>query len=330
MQTPVETIASRLSREMESWKAIEIQVQHRLTDTVRTTSKGEAYSGNIEEHYIETATGQRLIQSTVGNPDGEPRRDASFSDGSRFVDITYKPGEGSDQQQYKINTSFGNEANSMLSRRPQPLSYLYLEHKPLHEQLPKSKPLGSETHLGREGELFLFSGVTWFRQPVDLVYLLDRETGLPLKVTCYASAEARENSDPLWTWEADTFDQVGDHHFPLQSTELAFVPGQADPRMTRTLTVKECAFDKSYPKTLFQPAIQPGASVWDVVNNKNWVQRGAAPTPAVAPTSVTLAPDPSTSIAATPPADRTTALSYTVIGLGMAALLVAIILWRRR
>jgi hypothetical protein len=254
MQTPAETIASRLSREMESWKAIEIQVQHHLTDIGRTTSKGKTYSTNIEEHYIETAAGQRLAERTVGDPDGEARRDASFSDGSRFVDITYKPGEGSDQRQYKINTSFGGEANSMHSRRPLPLSYLYLEHKPLHEQLSKAKHLGSETHFNREGELFLFTGVTWTKQPVDLLYLLDRATGIPLKLACYASAEAREKNDPLWTWEADTFDQVGDHYFPLQSTELAFAPGQSDPRMTRTLNVEECAFDKSYPKTLFQPA----------------------------------------------------------------------------
>jgi hypothetical protein len=131
-------------------------------------------------------------------------------------------------------------------------------------------------------ERILLSHVKWAKDPVDIVYSLDRATGIPLSVSCHTTQDSPVPDRKLWTWEADTFDEVGAHRFPLKSTEVTFVRdvsgGAASPAIlsTRKLIVEEITFDKEFAKSTFKPVPTPGTTVWDQVAKKTYVVPGGA------------------------------------------------------
>jgi hypothetical protein len=272
-----EDAAKNLAWEVESWKSIELKVRHDYSLQANSERGDHAATSTLIQHYIQTAKGERLAELLTLVPGTQNRAYASYTDGKSCVDITFEADFNSPQKQFVYKKVFADEGRSVTSQIPPPLRYFFLEQKPLHEQLIKGSSLGLVRMLGRDCERILLPHVKWTRIPVDIVYCLDKETGIPLSVSCYPDQDSLARSQPIWTWEAVTFDTVGTHRFPLKSTEVTFVRGKSDGapsatvHSTRNLTVEEIAFDKDFEKSTFKPVPAPGVTVWDQVAQKTYM-----------------------------------------------------------
>jgi hypothetical protein len=325
MATPVETAASRLSWEIDSWTAIELHLHVEYTDYENKTN---IYTNIIDNTYIETALGQRLLESCSRPHNGAEKLSISYSDGTRCADVTHRGGKGSVQTQVILKRAFFNEDRSAGNGRPVPLKNYYLERLPLHKTLlRKASHVGADRHLGRESDTFLFAGVSWSRAPVDLVYCLDHETGVPLEIRCYEGADARRRDLPSWVWDAESLEVVDGHHFPMNSATVAYHAGTSEKQASWRMQVTELRYNQEYPKSLFWPVIQPGAMVWDRLAGKNY----QVPLPKDAALAKqeegVAAAEP---IRARPPDGVTTVISTAGFGLGLALLMIGLVTWWRR
>jgi len=195
MSNPARELAGRLSSDMETWGTIELRTHTTRLDFSRDP-KG-APGVPVDEHYIETGAGQRLFEASLPLEDGSMKTYTEYADGNRFANAIYEEeGGGQKQKQVQIKSDFYGEAKIGGSARPYPLVFFYLQKEPLHQSLDKATHLGSDRHLDRDCERFLFTGVKWRYTKVDMMFCLDRSTAVPLEVTTYRDAAAREAEEP--------------------------------------------------------------------------------------------------------------------------------------
>jgi hypothetical protein len=325
MATPVETAAFRLSWEIESWYAIELHMYIEYTDYADKTNP---YTNVIDNKYIETGLGQRLLERCSHPHNGAEKLSISYSDGTRCADVAYRGGKGSAQTQVILKQSFFTEDRSAGDGRPVPLKNYYLERLPLHNMLlRKASHVGADRHLGRESDIFLFAGVLWAREPVDLVYCLDHETGAPLEIRCYDGPDARRRDLPSWVWDAESFEVVDGHHFPMYSLTVAYRAGTSEKQASWRWHVTQLRYNQEYPKSLFWPVIQPGAMVWDRLAQKNY----QVPLPKDAALTKEREGVPvAEPIQARPPEGGMMVISTAGFGLGIAFVMIGLVTWWRR
>ncbi|MEO6807667.1 MAG: hypothetical protein ABI353_00955 [Isosphaeraceae bacterium] len=313
-------MADKLAWFTESWSSVELRVH---IDQTHYDGQGR---GEGDEHYIETARGQRLYErSWPGVESGATDRTAEYADGTRFAEANWKGGR---QLNAIYKTAFFNEDTAANGFRPAPLVFLYLHHQPLAKALPKAESLGQDRHLGRDCEILLLKGVTWSFRPVDMVYHLDRETALPLEVRCFDAGADRANDTPQWYWEARSFDRLGDgRYWPMRSADFIYGPtkgGGTKLYTSREIRVESILFNKTYSASSFRPPEEPGASVLDP-HNKQYVVPGGKPLTKADLTVSGVAPAP-----ATPPTPWTTTASTAGLIFGLALLVVGLIVWWRQ
>ncbi len=140
---------------------------------------------------------------------------------------------------------------------------------------------------GRACDVVRFKAVGPAEIRNDLVYSLDSETGVPLKIVCYASPELRKAGRPVWAWEADKLEPLGGRHVVTESTWSRFVmkdsePGDA-PKVdyTQRHLVETCEFDGAIATSTFWPAFPPGVRVEDTINHKSYREPGGTTAPVV-------------------------------------------------
>lgn len=318
MRDVLAEIADRLAHAMESWRSIEVKERR---DRVEHESGAKSA---VTDHYTETALGQRRYDFFVPGAEGKASHSYNdYADGRRFGREVIEDGR---QKMVEFRRAFGLEDQGGRSTRGATLSYLYLDHKPLHEVIREGQSLGQSRRLGRECEVVLLTGKKFAFKPVDLIYELDRETGFPLAIRSYATETGRQADRPEWTWEATSLERVGQLlSWPMKSVQVSFKPsqeGKPQPLFTQTITVESLKFDQDYPESLFWPTLQPGATVWDKIEGKHWVVPGEA-APAKEATQVLSVP-------ATPP--KTWAATAPAAGLSLGVLLIGVggLMWWRR
>ena len=336
MPTDPATLASRLGREMGSWKSIDLRLE--IEHTNITGHGREVYAEAVyREHYIETMIGQRLDES-FAIPKGEQAQlDKSYCDGTRCATESFSPGDEPRQAHIQIQRAFLMEEQFEGSGRPSPLLAFYAGDVPLGKMLPRAVAMGRVRHLGRDCESYALPDFVWGGEPTPLTIWIDREAAIPVKVIHYGNPEAFKANKPSLIWEAESIDQVEGHWFPLRSTDLMlarsfqkYAPvafAKYDPEtviVTRKIAVKELHFNRDYPASMFWPVPQAGTSVYNAITGKHVASRqdGKA-------ISEPKKPSESYTGTAVPPSDWTPALSWVGIGLGTALLAAAVLLKRR-
>lgn len=275
----------RLTALVDSWVSLDFQVEHHLLDPTRSGPNGSPpYRTQIDQHYIATAAGQRYLQLISRDPGKQDHIYTSYCDGEKCYNITQAGSTDAPQKQYLIKRDFSDEDRSLTSAIPPPFRYLYLEQQPLGVKLNIAQLTGEDRIIGRDCDVFTLSGVRWTQNPVLLVYVIDRETGWPLRVTCFGSEADQAADRAIWDWEVEEIELAGTHTAPVASRELLHIrslnadDGKPPREVVREIKVTSCEFDKGFAPEFFHPVIQPGASVWDQIEEKNWVEPGAVGT----------------------------------------------------
>jgi len=315
MESPAVRVANQLAWELESRTSIELKVRTEiLCDDPEWKPKDFT---QYEEHYIETALGQRWCDTYLLKDGKIVGRSTAFSDGKRCAEVTYKDDHLDRQKFVVIKRTYPREEQADWMNRPAPINLLNVCREPLHVALPKAKSLGPDRVLDRDCDVFLFRGLRW-RVPQDHVYYLDRATSIPLKVESYRDEVARDNGQPLWVWTAESLDQVQHHFIALKSRHVS-----TKPLTTSIQHVESVVFNKEYPSSAFWPVLQPGVTVLDTISNKNYKVPGGDRSNSDAEQQFSTA----SPVQAVPPQDYGSVASAVSLGLGLAVFSVGIILW---
>lgn len=324
MPNAAESAAQKLAWEMESWKSIEIRFHEDFVNKDPARKPDEPRTFRSTDHYIETAAGQRVYDTRM-TTELEKGTGVSieYTDGSKCAQLLRTDEGGvAGQEQVTIKRSFYCE-NDGVTYRPDPLKYLYVGLKPLHEDLARAEHLGEGRRLDRPCDRFVFTQVNGKNDQRHLVYWLDRETGITLRFEYYDDAKLRSGGRPDHVWNAQSLDDVGGRHLVMRSQVLQLDPEGTDPQRVLVqydVITDEVVFDRDYPKSTFWPAVTKGTKVFDMIANKVIMpQRKPGPRATTATPIRAIDPDG-------------WGLSYSTVGLllGAAALLAGLLLWWRR
>jgi len=327
------SVVDALATNSASWQSVEMRVRQDFGTPDPELAKKTEYH-TAEDHYVETVVGQRLTEITYSEGKDVHYSSSSYSDGSRFADVEFDVDEPDHQQSVTIKRSFYMEGQSGKVDRPIPLLFLYVGRKPLLEALPSAKPLGASVHMGRPCEDYLFEKIAWMVTQ-DMIYSLDRQTGLPLHVISFPDAQGRSHDQPFWEWTAESLDQVGGFYLVKNSRQTDFdrrgVINPTAPHRTvlfdRKFQVQSVEFNKSFPAMTFWPKIQPGVSVMDTTTKKVYKEPG---TPLPSARRQGDQPTATVPLVATPPPAWTATGTTVVLGLSVTLVVLGIFLRFRR
>ena len=199
------------------------------------------------------------------------------------------------------------------------------------KSLPRAEHLGRERRLDRDCEVLLIKDVKWTYRPVDIVYHLDRETGLPLEVRCFNAGADRARDAAQWFWEAKSFDRVeGGRYWPMRSVNTVFYRDKAGVSQQLAISqiqVKSIHFNKEYAPSTFLPTEEPGTQVLDEVRDKRYIVPGVRKAVEAKANATVPASKP---VLATRPADWASTASSAGLILGLALIAVSAFTWWRR
>ena len=324
---PAELAATRLAHEMRSWQSIEIVTRSQLT-----LHAPESYMPPHSEAvktYIETSRSQRMADNLLTSPKAAIRQ-SGYCDGARCATVIYRPGPVQDS--VIIGRSFMNEGTSGSTEHPVPLAYFYVGKVPLYEAVTKGTHLGQGRVSDRPTEVFLFPRVKWGMVEQDLVYDLDKETSVPVRVRSYGrrfNRETFEGDTPNWDWTALTLDTVDGYHLPLRSSHVSHAraggKATAEKRSSSEIVVESVHFNKSFPASTFWPVVEPGVLVRDLIKKTT-----TTTAPAKEAQQGTSSPPAGTPVRAGQPDDSSSWGSTACLSLGVALLGAGVVSWWRK
>jgi hypothetical protein len=318
-----ESFILKLARETRSWKSIEILYRDDLINHVPIEQLGAGPNASSRNRYVETSSGNRLMEIKYYNGDTLIRRRESYFDGERGTNFLYKGLEGTPE--VRIEKGFMGEDRTGSTRRPGCLVYLRVGKVPIDEALAQAQPLGIGKVIGRDVDLFLFPRTRWGMIVQDLVYSLDRETALPLKVEAYRTEQDRERGVFGWSWTARRFEFVQGHPIVMESEVDSYTVEKAGkPRVlaqTNRQAVDSIEFDRDYPITTFRPAVSGQSKVIDSIQKK--ITQPSPPPPRQAE----IVEQP---IRADAARDWSSIASASAVVLGVALLVSGLVVWFRR
>lgn len=317
-------MTQRLAWELETRKSVEIEVVTKIIKR-RTGEKRPISFDSTDEHYIETAVGQRYCDDRLRLGDKVVGRSAHFGNGSRFANVTYYDQDTSLQKVVEYRRSYWKEETGSRKEIPGPIRFLYVGHEPLNKSLPKAEYLGKGKVIDRECEVFLFAKVPWL-VPQDQVYSLDAATGIPLKVESFQDRSAREQNQPMWVWTAESLDKVKGHYVTMKASQISY-GADHEPQLIWEQSVESVAFNRDYPATTFWPTPDPGVTLMDSTKGTITEAPGVKKAPPAAKSGTASTTTPAQAI---PPSDWTSYTSPVMLGLGVAILIGAVLIWWRR
>ncbi len=323
MDTPAEVAAKRLAWQAESIKSVEIRIHGDLTlhdAAMRSQQLGTAF----EEHYIETADGERFFDHRGLDGSTTTTRFTYFTDRKKCADVQYDSKNLEKQKQVTFKRQFGMEDRGDRKQLPDPLIFFYVGREPLHKALSHSQYLGETTVMDRRCDQFLFEKVRWM-VPQDQVFCLDQSTSVPLQVSAYRSGEDRQQERPLWVWKAGALESVQGHSIPMRGSLAEYQGKEHALLLTTSSTVESISFGKDYPASTFWPVLEPGTNVFDTINDKFYTVPGGVS----AKQSQEIATATQTN-EAVPPPDWSTIVPPVTLGLGCLVLFAAAVIWWRR
>jgi hypothetical protein len=304
----------------------------RLEVSISQSNRQIATSGGstpltLEEIYLETDRGDRYFDRKIILPDGSVTRNSSYCDGKRCANIEFSKEDPERQGAVGIGHDFMTESRIGFRDVPPPFRYYHVGLTPLHEALPHADRMGPERVMERSCENFHFKGVGPAGRQQSLVYSLDEETSVPLKIAAFSGPEQLRDQTPNWVWEATTLDPVSGRHFARSSKYASFRVRKdetglwvAKPDLSQTIHVKEIAFDNPIPHADFWPAFQPGVRVFDSIAKRSYEEPGG---PSLAQGTAKVANPIRVA------ADQGSWLPGIGVALSLAGLAAAFVLWRR-
>ena len=252
--------AKNLAREMQSWKSIELRTRESFTRQTEIPDPNGVPAGRLSYHYIEKATGERYFEEAFREPTETISR--YYCDGQKCADWWEPTPDYPQADRVRIKKEFGIEKRFQNHFCPVPLSKFYRGPLPLYKALEAAKWLGRETRLDRECDAFLLTRGDERR----LVYVLDRETSIPLTVRQYADDAAVTADQPSYIWNATSLETIEGHPFPMKSEMISY--SRSNPKTVdenREFIVESLKFNQEYPKTTFWPTIGPETRVTDAI-----------------------------------------------------------------
>jgi hypothetical protein len=215
--------------------------------------------------------------------------------------------------------------------RPEPIRFHYVGLTPLYEAIPGAERIGRSRVADRDCNVFLFRAVPGARSSQDLVYHLDDQTSVPLKVEAFANEARRRADKPSWAWEALTLDEVQGFHVPFKSKRRGYIVSDESPSREKSITdyaIDSVRFNQSFPTSTFWPTPEEGVVINDLIEKTLYDDTPGkeAPTseaPKAKATAVVERP------AASPA--PTSGASYVGAGVGLATAVLAVaIFWKVR
>lgn len=322
-------LSDLLSREMHSWKSIELRVQSRFTRNDADPKARPPTYDTFESHYIETALGQKRMETKQFLGGVLRRRSEAYLDGKKGADVVFGGAGFLKIVQAEVRREFPRlSASSEQAKAPDPLRNYHLGRDPLYAVLGRAEHLGADRMLDRPCELFYFARVK-LGVLVDQAFWLDAETGIPLRIATYLDCEGYKQGHAVSIWKAESFDRVNGHPFVMLSSVDSYSP--RDFALTRSTTheVTSLAFDKEYASTEFVPAFPSGTHVIDAIAQKEIVVESRKPAVS-APSQARISAPVAEVIQAVPPRSWSSDVGAASIALGFAALAAALVLWRRK
>jgi hypothetical protein len=333
--SPSELAIEKLTLELESRKSVELKL---LTSIKHERVNGASATGfsTLEEHYIETAAGQRF-HDFKGLISGKVTTHLQhYSDGAKAYDVMFSDTDLERQSAISVKRHYYMEDRGDRKSLPQPLLYLYVGRVPLHRALPKAQFLGTEKVIGRACDKFLFPAVPW-TVVQDQIFYLDQETAIPLKVEAFQDKQAREREKQagerglqFYEWTARSLDVVDGRPIPLKSVTISR-DRDGKPRMISEFSVESVIFDKDYPASMFAPTREAGVTIMDGLTGKtsrtpeSKASEKAGDQRSESKTSTFIPPNP-----AVPPDSWASKAWMGSMALGIAMLLAGCVLWWRR
>ena len=255
MQGNLGLLAERLAWESTSWTTVEIRA-------ITTETAPKSPGGVAESVYIETAKGQRFQEERIRLANDTQSHQIRFFDGERGGGILFDRQNIERQNQAVLRSSFGGERPGNFTMRPFALQFRYLIQEPLHLSLKRGRELEVSRVIGRECIPVRFDDALRIggQPPRDLIYHLDRATGVPLKV------EVATDGVPLWTWTARSLEKVQNWHVVKSSEFVYSLPDNQ--KHTRNETIQLITFNQTYADSTFTPRIEEHVLVRDEVNRK--------------------------------------------------------------
>jgi hypothetical protein len=275
--------------------------------------------------YIETAAGDRFLETVKAVSDGSKVRSSSFYHDGRAATVLYDTNNSRVQTQVSITRVFQREDKPGTNARPVPLSLFYVDKTPLREALPNAEYLGEETGTLGLCDKYLFKNVPARSSLQDQIYYLDHATALPVRVDVLVASGARKGQTVL-SWAATKVETIQGHPFATESVTTNY--RNKDVVSTVSHEVLSVRYDSDLSSVAFWPTIDPGVPVADAIAKTMTVTPGR---PKVHPVKTTLPLSTTTTpIVAEPPRDWSSVLSYGGMALGAAVLVAAFLIWRRR
>ena len=219
-----------------------------------------------------------------------------------------------------------------ISDRPVPLLYYYVGKKPLFEVLPASQHLGGVRLLGRDCDAFLFPEVQGLSKPQHWVYILDRDTAVPLKAMSFKNRQDIDDNVPMKVWETTKFANEDGHLFSRQSNVV--ILGDRDynksnsPMMITNYDVTAIKLNGRYEDEMFWPKMQKqSAMIVDRTTNKITIPKNTPRTRFDSETSVGT----SEPIRVEESDGWLTLTACSLFGLGVCMTVIAgSLMWRRK
>jgi hypothetical protein len=240
----------------------------------------------LEHRYLETKDGRRTYDQVLTIPGKAVSHTAYFCDGSQCASVEYDKNAPQRQMRISIVNEFGHEGRFGYSEAPEPLKYYRVGLTPLHEALPGAEFVRIEQVIGRDCDVYHFREVAGQAgKTQSLIYALDRETGIPLRVSAYPHPEQIEQATPNWVWEAKTVDRDGGGPIARTSTYASYKLTRGDdgrwsssPNLFQDIRVEEVEFNGAVAKSSFWPTLQPGVSVFDSIKKASYEVPGGTKT----------------------------------------------------
>lgn len=252
-QASREALEAKLAKSV-SWESAELRAKS-LTDPSLLSQPGKR--GPFESadyHYIETAGAQRYYQTIYHQKDAPSQRAELFSDGKKAASVGYDKNE----KQSNVFVFENPEAPFQKTLAPGAPGLMFGNLRQLRLKLTSAVALGKSRVLDRPCESYQFSEALRRKeaQNLVLVYDLDEETGLPLRIKS-SSIDRGET-----VWEAMELDRADGYPFVRKSRIQTTRPdGSIASKSTTTIT--EIHFNRKHPESKFWPIIDPGAQVTD-------------------------------------------------------------------
>lgn len=318
MANRLDIIREQLEQELNSFRSINVKISQTFTNPGAGEDPMQYASAIYKIDYTETSLGERrFVHESL--PKGRPSLLSIDTTDGKTASLMIRRPDGNARETVTIQRHFGNEDQLGWSHRPIPLFYFSVGRRPLAEAVGEAEILGDERVIDRDCDALLFKDVDCSPAPCDFVYLLDKATSIPLKVSCYLSRQDRLNDAPRSVWTADSLDEVQGRHVPLKSSVEAYVGGGSGKIAYRSdIVVESVKYNEEYPAQHFQPNITKSTNVIDTI--KNEYKMGEPPEP-VLHSSATI---PENAIRAVDPADWSSFVVPSLLVLGVSLLLAAV------